>query len=72
MPSPEETWLSRRAAAIYLARIGCPISYRQLETMAANQNEGRGPRFARTGWRTVRYRQSDLDDWAKKRMKWVE
>jgi len=28
MPLPEETWLSRRSAAIYLTRIGCHTTAR--------------------------------------------
>jgi hypothetical protein len=69
---PEETWLSRRAAALYLNRIGCPVSSRTLEKMASKNNSGRGPPFVRAGWKAVRYRQSDLDVWAKKRMVRVE
>ena len=68
MPPPEETWLSRRSAAIYLTRIGCPTTARMLETFAVHNNKGRGPPFFRTGWKAVRYLQSDLDAWAKKRV----
>lgn len=66
--TPEETWLSRRAAALYLTRIGCPVSPRTLEKMASKNNAGKGPPYVRAGWKAVRYRQADLDAWAKKRM----
>jgi hypothetical protein len=66
--SPEETWLSRKAAAMYLTRLGCPITHRTLEKMASNSNAGGGPPFTRAGWKAVRYNQVDLDKWAKKRM----
>ena len=69
---PEETWLSRKAAAMYLTRIGCPITHRTLEKVASKNNSGGGPPFVRAGWKAVRYRQSDLDTWAKKRMIRVE
>ncbi len=68
MPPPEETWLSRRSAATYLTRIGCPVSARTLEKLASNNNAGRGPPFVRAGWKAVRYQQSELDTWAKARM----
>jgi hypothetical protein len=72
MPRPDETWLTRRAAAEYLTRIGCPVTKRTLERKAANGNLGRGPPYTRTGWRIVRYLQADLDDWAEKRKVRIE
>ena len=68
MPLPEETWLSRKAAAIYLTKIGCPITHRTLEKVASSNNSGKGPPYTRAGWKAVRYLQSDLDTWAKRRM----
>ncbi len=65
---PEETWLSRKAAAIYLTRLGCPVTNRTLEKMAIKNNSGGGPPFVRASWKAVRYRQADLDAWAKRRM----
>jgi hypothetical protein len=72
MPTPEETWLSRKAAAVYLTRIGCHMTHRTLERMAGRNNAGGGPSFVRAGWKSVRYRQSDLDSWAAKRMVRIE
>jgi hypothetical protein len=69
---PEETWLTRRSAAIYLTRIGCPIAKRTLDKMAVKNNSGKGPPFTRVRWKTVRYRQSDLDAWAQTQMEFVE
>ena len=68
----DETWLSRKAAAIYLTRNGYPISNRTLERLANNHNAGKGPPYSRLSWKTVRYRQSDLDAWAKARTVRVE
>lgn len=62
------TWLTREEAAAYLGRIGCPISGKTLANYAANGNAGHGPAFVRSGWRTVRYRQSDLESWARASM----
>ena len=59
-----DDWLSRKEAAIYLNKIGCPVSVRMLEKRAFNNNAGRGPAFTRVGGRVVRYRRGDLDAWA--------
>jgi hypothetical protein len=72
MATPEETWLSRKAAAIYLTRVGYPISNRTLEKMANKNNSGHGPPYSRTSWKRAVYRQSDLDTWAKARTVRVE
>ena len=56
--------LTRKEAAAYLERIGCPrVSVRTLEKWAANGNAGRGPSFTRLR-KMVGYRKSDLDAWA--------
>lgn len=65
MAEPSE-YLTRKEAAGYLARIGCPISSATLQKYAANNNAGGGPAFTRYRWRLVRYKRSDLDAWAKK------
>jgi len=61
----EQEWFSRKQAAMYLERIGCPISARMLAIRASNNNKGNGPPYTRIGWKTVRYRRTDLDAWAK-------
>jgi hypothetical protein len=68
---PENTWMSRKAAAIYLTRIGCPIGHRTLDSLAANGNRGKGPPFTRVGHKYVRYRESDLIKWAAARSEYV-
>lgn len=61
--------MTRKQAAIYLTdEAKCPTSARTLANLAQNRNSGRGPSFTRSGWRTVRYRRSDLDAWAAKRV----
>ena len=72
MPSPEETWLTRKSAAIYLTRVGRRISNRTLEKMANNNNAGNGPPYVRSAGKRVMYLQSDLDAWAKSQMIRVE
>jgi hypothetical protein len=69
---PDETWLSRRSAAIYLTRLGCPTSKQTLDRMALHNNRRKGPPFVRSSWKCVRYLQSDLDTWAQRRMERVE
>jgi hypothetical protein len=61
-------WLSRKEAAIYLKRLGCPIAPKTLENLASNNNAGCGPPFTRIGWKCVRYLRTDLDAWASRRM----
>lgn len=63
--SPDD-WLTRKEAAEYLGKLGCPITVAYLERMAVDNNAGNGPPFTRTRWRLVRYRRSDLDAWAKR------
>ncbi len=62
----QSEWLNRKEAAIYLAKIGCPVSGRTLDTLAQNNNEGGGPSFVRIRKKFVRYNRSDLEAWAKK------
>jgi hypothetical protein len=61
--SPDD-WLTRKESVVYLSSIGCPVTQRALEKRASNNNAGKGPAFTRIGWRTVRYKRSDLDAWA--------
>lgn len=72
MPLPEDTWLSRKAAALYLTRGGFYITHRTLDMMATHNNAGKGPPFIRTSWKSVRYNQAELDAWAKKQTVRVE
>lgn len=65
-------FLTRKQAALYLTSIGCPISHRTLDNLAANSNAGKGPPFTVTGWRSVWYSRDDLDAWAMQRMRRVE
>ncbi len=68
----DDDFLTRKQAAAYLTKIGCPISYATLANRAAHNNAGKGPPFTRTGWRTVRYRKQDLDAWAYRNTERVE
>lgn len=61
---PVKEWMSRKEAASYLTRIGCPISPGTLANLAANQNAGKGPCFFRVRNGPVQYKRDDLDDWA--------
>jgi len=68
----ERIWLTRKEAAAFLTRIGCPISVWTLAQMAVNNNAGKGPAFTRTGWKTLRYEPADLRAWAEKKITRVE
>jgi hypothetical protein len=57
-------WLSRKEAANYLTALGCRITARTLEKLAANNNAGKGPPFTRTRRRTVTYAREELAAWA--------
>ncbi len=74
-PKSEPVLLARKQAVAYLRAKGCAISSSQLEKMAANENEGRGPPFLiyqNINRRNYRYDQRDLDAWAAKKIRRVE
>lgn len=64
----EKRWFSRKEAAVFLTKIGFSISPRTLQKLAVHNNALKGPPFLKTGWRTVRYDRSDLEEWANKRI----
>lgn len=68
----DDDYLTRKAAAAYLAKIGCPVAPKTLENLAVNGNAGGGPSFIRVMRGIVRYRRADLDTWATRNMKRVE
>ena len=72
MTKPPREWLTRQEAATYLAGIGCPIAAKTLANLASRTNHRKGPRYVASGWRTVRYRRTDLDAWARARIVEVE
>lgn len=57
-------FLSRKEAAAYLTKIGCPVSFSLLANLASNNNEGDGPPFLRVRSRIVRYERQALETWA--------
>jgi hypothetical protein len=67
----DHVWLTRKAAAIYLRKLGVPVAAQTLAIMAIHNNSGGGPAFTRSGWKTVRYLTTDLDIWAKQRIRKV-
>lgn len=60
----QKDFFSRKEASTFLESLGCPISPRALERMAANGNAGDGPPYLRVKWRHVRYKRVDLINWA--------
>ena len=66
-----EHLLSRKEAARYLVSLGYTIAPQTLAEMASNNNAGKGPKFIKFGWSQVKYRRSELDAWAKSRMREV-
>jgi hypothetical protein len=78
MTQPLKPWLTRQEAAEYLTGLGCPIAAGTLANWAhcSRAYRGaryeaycfRGPRYVVFGWRTVRYRRDDLDEWAESRL----
>ena len=72
MPSDVTTdWLTRKGAAAYLTSIGCPLSPKTLANYAVNNNRLGGPPYSVVGWSIVRYRRSDLEEWAKRKVRRV-
>ena len=68
----EGEWMTRKEAAVFLTKLGCPVSPGTLRNMARKNNQGHGPAFHRSGWRTVRYKTSDLRVWAENKVERVE
>lgn len=66
---PAKEWLSRKEAATYLTRRGCPITAQTLANMGSNNNARGGPPFTRLAWSRVQYHITDLDAWVKGRSK---
>lgn len=64
----EPAWLTRKQAAAFLSRIGCPMSADKLCRLAKNG----GPAHTRSGHRTIRYQPEDLRKWAERQMKRFE
>ena len=67
-----EQYFTRKHAAAFLTRIGCPVTYQQLLWWASKGNAGRGPPFIRIGERMIRYSETDLTAWARTNVKRVE
>lgn len=68
----ETIWLDRKEAALFLTKIGCPVSAKRLANMASNNNAGKGPAYTRIGWAQVRYEERDLRTWAETRVVRIE
>lgn len=63
---PDDEWLPRKQAAVYLNSIGCPVSYETLCKMATNNSAKSGPPFTKFKWGgSVRYNKNDLALWAR-------
>jgi hypothetical protein len=60
----EDEFFTRKAAALYLKKLGCPISPVTLGNMSRPKYRVKGPPYIRTLTRIVRYRRRDLDAWA--------
>lgn len=71
MSEAPKVWLTRKEASIYLGSQGCPVSAATLCNMAGNNNAGGGPAYTASGWKTIRYKRSDLDDWVRRRARRV-
>ncbi len=70
--TPDDVWLTRKEAATWLTKRGCPVTEGTLRKYASNDNAGGGPPFFRTGWKAVRYTVSDLERWRREHMVRVE
>lgn len=68
----EREWLTRKEAATYLGKIGCPVSVRTLLNYARDYNLGKGPAFYKIRGYSIRYKTSDLRAWASKQVERIE
>lgn len=66
---PTEVWFTRKGAALYLTSLGCAITHGYLSKLALPENQGKGPIFIRSGWKTVRYAKTELDAFAKRKIR---
>jgi hypothetical protein len=71
MAHDEKQWLSRKEAALFLTRLGYPISAGTLANMASNNNAGRGPSFTRYSWRKISYNRLELLQWVQQQARRV-
>ena len=67
-----ETYFTRKQAAAFLVRIGCPVTYQQLNRWSVGDNSKRGPPFIRVRQRQISYSETDLRAWAKQNVKRIE
>lgn len=65
-------WLPRKKAAMLLAALGCPVSWRTLQKWGEDDNAGNGPPYTRLGHKIIRYHRNDLVEWANKKAKRVK
>lgn len=67
----DNTFLNIKAAAAYLNKIGCPISYSNLRRLARLQQ---GPAYTKVKMdrTTIHYQRPDLDAWAAKNVTRIE
>jgi len=70
--APKVKWLNRKQAVALLSELGVVCSVGSLANKAANNNAGKGPPFQRSGWKGVRYSETDLRAWAKQYITRVE
>ena len=71
----DDDLLTREQAAAYLQRLGCKTSPNTLAIMAMDNNAGGGPPhqiYKNKRKHFVRYKRTDLDAWAAKKIRRVE
>lgn len=71
MSDGAKEWLTRKEASLYLNARGCPFTATTLANMARHNNQGGGPPLFVSGWKTVRYKRSDLDEWLRLKVRRV-
>jgi hypothetical protein len=65
-------WLTRKKAAMLLAALGCPISWRTLQKWGEDDNSGNGPPYTRTRRKIIRYHRNDIIEWVKREARRVK
>lgn len=62
-------WMRRKEAAVFITRLGWPVTVDQLEKMAAGKmKDEAGPPSRTTGWRSVWYSEEGCRAWVQQKL----
>lgn len=57
-------WMKRKECALFITKLGWPITAEQLAKMAQGKTADAGPPCRSTGWRSIWYHEDQARAWA--------